>query len=211
MWAAPRVAHSNDDSHHAWLLRRRQGLFLFIRWFSCGVAPVFRPRQPTVAAPRPPPASFDATHGHVSPFYFSFSRRERAATQVVALARNGPISTQNEKISARCHCERRRVSCPGPGRAAVVILAFVPPNKTAFMSDKCLIFGFTCGVHRVTGCPCVARDLGRSTSNSTNPSQPTIAPVPPCIRVVLTSAVGARNGPRERPGRARSYDHETRS
>ena len=149
MWAAPRVAHSNDDSHHAWLLRRRQGLFLFIRWFSCGVAPVFRPRQPTVAALRPHPASFDATHGHVSLFYFRFSRRERAATQVVALARNGPISTQNEKISARCHCERRRVSCPGPGRAADVILAFVRPNKTAFMSDKCLIFGFACGVHRV--------------------------------------------------------------
>ena len=148
MWAAPRVAHSNDDSHHAWLLRRRQGLFLFIRWFSCGVAPVFRPRQPTASAPRLPPASFDATHGHVSQFYFSFSRRERAATQVVALARNGPRSTQNEK-KKRCHCERRRVSCPGPGRAAVVILAFVRPNKTAFMSDKCLIFGFACGVHRV--------------------------------------------------------------
>ena len=122
---------------------------MVIRWFSCGVAPVFRPRQPTVAALRPPPASFDATHGHVSLFNFSFSRRERAATQVVALARNGPISTQNEKKSARCHCERRRVSCPGPGRAAVVILAFVRPNKTAFMSDKCLIFGFACGVHRV--------------------------------------------------------------
>ena len=54
-----------------------------------------------------------------------------------------------KKISARCHCKRRRVSCPGPGRAAVVILAFVRPNKTAFMSDKCLIFGFACGVHRV--------------------------------------------------------------
>ena len=150
MWAAPRVAHSNYDSHHAWLLRRRQGLFFVIRWFSCGVAPVFRPRQPTVAALRPPPASFDATHEHVSLFYFHFSRRERAATQLVALARNGPLlSTHNEKISARCHCKRRRVSCPGPGRAADVILAFVRPNKTAFMSDKCLIFGFACGVHRV--------------------------------------------------------------
>ena len=55
----------------------------------------------------------------------------------------------NENKSARCHCKRRRVSCPGPGRAADVILAFVRPNKTAFMSDKCLIFGFACGVHRV--------------------------------------------------------------
>ena len=110
---------------------------------------MFGPRQPTVAALRPPPASFDATHGHVSLFNFSFSRRERAATQVVALARNGPISTQNEKISARCHCKRRRVSCLGPGRAAIVILAFGRPNKTAFVSDKCLIFGFACGVHRV--------------------------------------------------------------
>ena len=149
MWAAPRVVNRNCYSHHAWLLRRRQGLFFVIRWFSCGVAPVFRPRQPTVSAPRLPPASFDATHGHVSLFYFHFSRRERAATQLVALGRNGPLSTHNENKNARCHCKRRRVSCPGPGRAADVILAFVRPNKTAFMSDKCLIFGFTCGVHRV--------------------------------------------------------------
>ena len=67
----------------------------------------------------------------------------------MALGRNGPLSTHNENKNARCHCKRRRVSCPGPGRAADVILAFVRPNKTAFMSDKCLIFGFACGVHRV--------------------------------------------------------------
>ena len=95
-------------------------------------------RQPTVVAPRPTPASFDATHPHGSLFYFHFSSRERAATQVVvalALARNGPLSTQNEKRSARCHCKRRRVSCPDPGRAAVVKFSFVRPNKTAFMPD----------------------------------------------------------------------------
>ena len=97
LWAAPRVVNGNCYSHHAWLLRRRQGLFFVIRWFSCGVAPVFRPRHPTVSAPRPPPASFDATHGHVSLFYFHFSRRERAATQLVPLARNGPLSTHDEK------------------------------------------------------------------------------------------------------------------
>ena len=102
-----------------------------------------------MVAPRPPPASFDATHGHVSLLFFHYSRRERAATQLVALARNGPLSTHNEKISARCHCKRRRVSCPYPGRAAVVNLAFVRSNKNAFVSDKCLIFDFACGVHRV--------------------------------------------------------------
>ena len=110
---APRVAHSNDCySHHAWLLRRRQGPFFVIRWCSCEIAPMLRWRQPTVVAPRPPPASFDATHPHGPLFSFFFSRRERAATQVVALARNGPLSNQNEERSARCHCTRRRVSCP---------------------------------------------------------------------------------------------------
>ena len=98
---APRVAHSNDYSHHAWLLRRRQGLFFVICWCYCGIAPMLRWRQPTVVAPRPPPASFDATHPHGSLFYFHFSRRERAATQVVALACNGPLSTHNEKSEAR--------------------------------------------------------------------------------------------------------------
>ena len=151
MWAAPRVVISNYYSHHAWLLRRWQGLFFVIRWFSCGVAPVFRPRQPTVVASRPHPASFDATHPHASLIYFHFSRRERAGTQgVVALEpRNGAISTQNGGGGARCHCERRRVSGPGPRRATVVVLGFVRPNKTAFVSDKCLIFCFTCGVRRV--------------------------------------------------------------
>ena len=38
---------------------------------------------------------------------------------------------------------------PSPVRAAVVKFAFVRPNKTGFMSGKCLIFGFACGVHRV--------------------------------------------------------------
>ena len=31
----------------------------------------------------------------------------------------------------------------------VVLLAFVQPNKTAFMSGNCMIFYFACGVHRV--------------------------------------------------------------
>ena len=43
--------------------------------------PVLTRCQPTVVAPRPPPASFDddATHAHVSRLYFHFLRRERAA------------------------------------------------------------------------------------------------------------------------------------
>ena len=80
LWAAPRVVHSNDYSHHTWLLRRRQRLFFVIRWFSCGDAPVLRRCQPTVVALRPPPASFDATHAHISLLYFHLLRRERAAT-----------------------------------------------------------------------------------------------------------------------------------
>ena len=62
-----------------------------------------------------------------------------------------------------------------------------------------------------TECPSVARDLGRSTSNSTNPSQPS-----PDIGPSLTPGGGverdrARNGPRERAGRAFLYDPETGS
>ena len=116
---APRVAHSNDYSHHAWLLRRWLAFFV-IRWFSCGIASMLRRRQLTVVIPRPPPASFDATHPHGSLFYFHFSRRERAATQVVALARR-PLSTQNEIRSARCHCKRRRVSYPARGARPYIL------------------------------------------------------------------------------------------
>ena len=172
------------------------GPFCVIRWFSCGVAPILRWRQPTVVAPRLHPASFDATHPHGSPFYFHFSRRERAATQVVALARNGPLSTQNEKRSARCHCKRRRVSCPDPGRAAVVKFAFFRPNKTAFMSDKCLIFGFACGVHRVP----VRRARPRSIDVEFD--QPKPAHLRPSSTLHLGGANKHRRGP-QRPAGAR--------
>ena len=45
-------------------------LVFVIRWFTCGVAPVLRRCQPTVVALRPPPASFDAAHAHISLIYF---------------------------------------------------------------------------------------------------------------------------------------------
>ena len=169
------------------------GPFFVIRWFSCGVAPMLRWRQPTVIAPRPHPASLDATHPHGSLFYFHFLRRERAATQVVALARNGPLSTQNEKRSARCHCncKRRRVSCPDPGRAAVVNFAFVRSNKTAFMSGKCLSFGFACGVHRLP----VRRARPRSIDVES------VQPKPAHLRPSSTLHLGGANKHRRCPQR----------
>ena len=84
-------------------------------------------------------------------FSFLASRARRCDTSSGLAWLVMPLSAPNEKRSARCHSKRRFVSCPGPGRAAVVILAFVRPNKTAFMSGKCLVFvlRIACGVHRV--------------------------------------------------------------
>ena len=58
-------------------------LVFVIRWFTCGDAPVLRRCQPTVAALRPPPASFDATHANTSLLlYFRILCRERAASDI---------------------------------------------------------------------------------------------------------------------------------
>ena len=93
------------------------------------------------------------------------------------MARNAPLSTQNEKRSARCHCKRRCVSCPSPGRATVLVSAFVRPNRTTFMSGKCLIFCFACGVRRVP----VRRARLRSTDvefDQPKPTQPRLRSTP---------------------------------
>ena len=133
---------------------------------------MFRWRQPTVVTPRPPPASFDATHPHGSLFYFHFSRRERAATKVVALARNGPLSTQNEKRSARCHCKRRRVSYPARGARPLSILPSSDRTKPLLCASKNAWF-LVLRAALFTECPSVARrDLGRSASNSTTQASP---------------------------------------
>ena len=183
-------------------------LVFVIRWLICGVALMLRRRQPTVAAQRPPSASFDATHPLISLFYFHFSRRERVATQAATSARNAPLAPKTKKEArsatasggvcrAQAHSTRSWSFWPSPGQIKLRLC-----RTTAWFWVLRVAF---------TECPSVARDLGRSTSNSTNPSQPTFAPVPPFIRVVLTSTAGARNGPRERAGRAFLYDPETGS
>ena len=173
-------------------------LVFVICWFTCGVALMLRRRQPTAAAQRPPSASFDATHPLISLFCFHFSRRERAATQAATSARNAPPAPKTKKEArsatagggvcrAQAHSTRSWSFWPSPGQIKLRLC-----RTTAWFWVLRVAF---------TECPSVARDLGRSTSNSTNPSQPTFAPVPPFTRVVLTSTVGARNGPRDRAGR----------
>ena len=81
------------------------------------------------------------------------------------------------------------------------------------MSDNCMIFGFgfACGVYRVP----VRRARPRSIDvefdqpKPAQPHSPTIGP--PFTPGGLSSAMGPRNGTRERAGRAFLYDPETGS
>jgi len=150
-------------------------LVFVIRWLICGVALMLRRRQPTVVAQHPPSASFDATHPLISLFHFHFSRRERAATQAATSARNAPPAPKTKKEArsatasggvcrAQAHSTRSWSFWPSPGQIKLRLC-----RTTAWFWVLRVAF---------TECPSVARDLGRSTSNSTNPSQPspTIGP-----------------------------------
>ena len=150
-------------------------LVFVICWFTRGVALMLRQRQPTVAAQHPPSASFDTTHPLISLFCFHFPRRERAATQAATSARNAPPAPKTKKEArsatasggvclAQAHSTRPWLFWPSPGQIKLCLC-----RTTAWFLVLRVAF---------TECPSVARDLGRSTSNSTNPSQPspTIGP-----------------------------------
>ena len=155
-------------------------LIFVIRWFTCGVALMLRRRQPTVVAQRSPSASasFYATHPLTSLFCFHFSRRERAATQAATSARNAPPAPKTKKearsataggggvcLAPQAHSARSWSFWPSFGRIQLRLC-----RATAWFLVLRVAFA---------ECPSVARDLGRSTSNSTNPSQPSPTIGPP--------------------------------
>ena len=171
-------------------------LVFVIRWLICGVALMLRRRQPTVVAQHPPSASFDATHPLISLFHFHFSRRERAATQAATSARNAPPAPKTKKEARSATASGGVCRAQAHSTRSWSFLAFARPNKTAFMSDNCMVLGFACGVHRVP----VRRARPRSIDvefDQPKPTQPHHRSVP------HTGEAVERNRAPQRPAGAR--------
>ena len=148
-----------------------------------------------MVALRPPPASFDATHAHISLLYVSFLAPRARCDIRSDLGLQCASQHPKRKNSAVCHCKRQCVSCPRPGHVAMVIS---PPSEQTLLPLRRVTACF--GVLRVafTECPSsrVPEVVIDVDYHQPKPAQP-------------QSAIWTRNGPRERAGRERRYESDS--